>query len=351
IAWNKDGFCHGLVHFDLEANEQTWCPLVVPRDYRVLQLLVDGVPTTAHADDRRDGQGESKQERRFRILLGSRGLPRRVSIVFAGRLADNFGASGTFLSPRLGDLAVARSIWTLEGPDGVEIVDPLQARPWRIDLIRGRCLLQAIEGAARSDADASDLLAWIRVHQDRFLCLRSVLEEDRNGDEGSAVTQPIADLLDSLGRQWTALGRRAGDHAPLKPDAGASRAKSSSANRRPFDEFERLVAIARTDDGGLQPLVVSFDRGISAWVAERWPAVVLLGSLLALGCLGAARGWWQTLMRRRPRAWILVAGLAWWWLLTPSFLGLVIAAVGLWLTIRGPRQPRRAGDSRVVITP
>jgi len=343
LIWDENGVCHGAAHFDLDGAGRAWCPLLVPKGYRLVQVMVDGVPTTPvprKADDEPTGS------RRLRIPLGPPTLPQRITIVFTGRLLEGVGrACCTLNTPRLGDLPVDKSFWLVAGPRGYELSSQTATLRPLLDVLRADSFCQMVELAAKSNAETSDKLCWSRTWRSRLRCLQSDLKEHLGLGAPLSMTQPVEKRLAALRRQWTALDEQLGKPAPLEPG------KSPAPSRDETDQFRRKMldrpesTVYRAVGGELKPLTLEYRCETLSWANRHLPGILVLGVLFLLGYLAVIHGLWQIVADRWPQALVVAVGLAWWLFLVPSILGLGLVVVGIGLTIR---RSRRVAESPVV---
>jgi hypothetical protein len=162
MAWEGDGSCRGLALFDAEIEKSAALPLWLPAGARLLHLTAGGVPI----DPVRTRQGA------WLVPLAADSQPQRVEVLFtagADATADDLATESApataapvsqapseaggilsvppepametlrrpiplvwatrrvFHAPRLGDLPIERTVWTIAGPRSVGIGDPEDA--------------------------------------------------------------------------------------------------------------------------------------------------------------------------------------------------------------------------------
>jgi len=342
LAWREDGMCRGTVQFDLDGGGQAWCPLLVPSDYRIVQLTVDGVPTSADVPPEADSRHD-----RLRLLrkpLGSPLLPARIAIAFMGRLPGSLDSGAcAFAVPRLGDLPVEKTIWTLVAPAGFELTGRSDSPRPALDVLRAESFLRSLELAAHGKAETSDKLAWARARTSRFCRLQSALKGHLGGGHSASANQMVGETLGALRRQWSALGEQVADAALL--EAGESSADPPCEPAEVGDDPAETPRSRSLVVVGHQPLAIGCRRTEPSWAAGHLPAVLVLCAMFVLGYLAVAYGAWQTLVRRWPGGVVIGAGVAWWLWLVPSAAGLAVVLAGLWLTVHPPGLQIRPADS------
>jgi hypothetical protein len=101
VDCGRGGFVEGIALFDLDSAGKLSCPLSVPSGCELTQAFIDGLP----ADLAPIQAGE------WQMRLGPKRAPMRVQILFRCQLADGLPGRGQFKGPKLGDIAVDRTIW------------------------------------------------------------------------------------------------------------------------------------------------------------------------------------------------------------------------------------------------
>jgi hypothetical protein len=110
-AWQADGRCLGAVFFDVETAGAIDCPLELPEGFDLLQFSVDGLPVDAVHDTAGT----------WIVPLASQASVSRVEVLCFAESAMAPVASGwprrcSFRAPKLGDLPVERTAWTVASP-------------------------------------------------------------------------------------------------------------------------------------------------------------------------------------------------------------------------------------------
>jgi hypothetical protein len=129
---------------------------------------------------------------------------------------------------------------------------------------------------------------------------------------------------DAIKQQNPALAQRLGAADALTPLSAAPRVAGSP------DEILRCSlgaapsAVQCACEGPADSLTLDYRQAASDGLYHRLAAAAVLAVLLALGIVGFGRGKLTQTLRRWPHATAAVLGLAWWWWLSPSVLGLGI---------------------------
>jgi hypothetical protein len=116
-AWQADGRCLGAAFLDLETAATIDCPLELPPGFELLQLAIDGLPVDATRQLSAAGAGEGT----WTVPLASQTSTARVEVLFFAESAIPRAPTGwprryTFRAPKLGDLPVERTAWTIAAP-------------------------------------------------------------------------------------------------------------------------------------------------------------------------------------------------------------------------------------------
>ena len=153
LAWRADGTCFGECVFDLEPAGRGWCPLILPEGCRLARLSVGGVPTVPIPVGN-SREGDLRAGERYRVELGPQSVPRRIEVVFTGVLPEvGSDVERTFDAPRLGELPVERTLWTVVAPPTHEPDEPSETEA------AGE-LGESVSVETPSDNETAELWAW-----------------------------------------------------------------------------------------------------------------------------------------------------------------------------------------------
>jgi hypothetical protein len=106
VSWANDDHVSGTVAFDLEPASETACELQMPPDCHVVALRLDSAPA----------QLAPLAANRWNVWLGDNKLPRRLEVVFEGRLAGRSGGNRQMIVPAISGFPVEQTLWTVIGP-------------------------------------------------------------------------------------------------------------------------------------------------------------------------------------------------------------------------------------------
>ncbi|REK11583.1 MAG: hypothetical protein DWQ37_13805 [Planctomycetota bacterium] len=321
LAWHDDGSYQAVAAFDVEPGGASQCELQLPAGSRLIHAAVERLPALVAA----------REANRWRLGLGPEQLPQRIEIIYTGTGVDS-PAHQRFIAPRLfeaggseAELEVAETLWTVYSPPRHGLAAPQQAS-WRTSpaeqqLARLNSAASLVELPAEVIGEhlPEEIARWYGAWRQRYLAGRETLRGELAA--GNSATQ-LAELAEARGldERIETVDRR----------LGAAR----TALREPavVDPSTELVSIARAE---MLPLRFAVDQSTPALelryaspgsdsVVARWLAA------LAVIVAGGAFAWWfgdATLPTFAPWIVAVVAGLAWWLLLTPSFIGLLALVV------------------------
>ncbi|MEQ8787708.1 MAG: hypothetical protein RIC55_15500 [Pirellulaceae bacterium] len=344
FSWDRDGACRGLATFDLEPAGREDCILVLPPPFRLAQVNVAGLPA-------RLGK---LAENRWRVMLGPAQLPQRVVVLFEGELPAAAPNRRVIAAPRLEDVSVVRTLWTLYAPqDDVVMV---AADPSSVITAADLTAYRYAAYASLIDRAAEVALEQPRVDVDRWYLpwarrLATARENWANyldsSQRGGAETMFTAQQIEAIDRQQNDDAQRL-DVTHIRSLAAA---KLGPAEIWEVAQQGRMPSLHCTlvGDGSehLEVVVVTppvSDVGLRLLLTPMLAGVSLLVFLLAVrGPLGA----WIV---RWPHAVGVLVGLAWWLWLTPSLLGWCIVLASVVSALRMPWKPSRRREPAPVST-
>ena len=338
MAWRADATCHGLATFDLEPAGLSDATLYLPPGYRLVQVSVAEVPAMPIPRDKHH----------WRIPLGPRRLPQRVEVLFTGTLSGPASDGRQhFAAPKLVDLPVRRTLWTVSSPSHCKpgptdrastVTAPEQ------DLLRLQNVAAMIELAAEAPGEQSkDIIRWYRVWARRLAALRNRVRRQLSEATRTDSAREVRAKLQSIDRQQTRIASRlaAGDvfkqlSAEAPPTTAPDRLWSwtldrpQPAVRLQFDDEASSIGLAYRQQG-------------DGRLHYRLLCAAGLAVLAAGAVVGIRHGFWSGLLCRWPHTLGVAAGLAWWLWLSPGILGLGIVLVSLVTAVRwGWRSSRPA---------
>ncbi len=323
VAVQPDGTLRGVAVFDVQPAGLADCPLELPEGLVLVQVAVEGTPVLPVA------QGPGK----FTLPLGLNLLPQRIEVVFEGYgHGDSAGTVPACPLPRLGDLPVHATLWTIAAPGTPDapVAGLPEGNALELELVRLKHLTAVAElGAELPDEDVGAAGRWFlpwarrwRASRDQAQRLLALHPEDQN-------TPAVRAELESLRARQTRTAERL--HAAEVLSQVLSETPLATGTTALWRlAFDRDTPVARGVVEGLLttlPLAAPLEP---AAPASRLPlaAVVAAGVTLALS-LAASRPAVAQLLRRWPALVLASAGGVWWLWLRPPALGALATLAGL----------------------
>ena len=330
VRHGQDGRFFGVATLDLEPSGSERVVVQVPPGCELVHANVVGV--AAHL--------APIEEDRFRLSLFSSQLPQRVELVFKGKREAAAAGSGTWLCdfPRLEDIPVVRTTWAIlsnsesglpEVTGGIQPISGTSIEVGRLDQLMDMESLSSELAAVSQPVSREDwYVPWQRQYQQAWK--RLVREELRQ------------EILPGQSQ----LKRIESRQQQIDPGVGLEEAMSDEETVYPpsyGDMFDALSAgsltmtrFASTPGGAAPQIRFPGTQGSSPWATVgRWLLVLLvLAGIIQVRrnpILGELLGRW-------PFAWGALAGIAWWLLLSPPLVGILLmllSAGGALRSIRG----------------
>jgi hypothetical protein len=337
IAWLADGTCEGVSLFDLEPGGATACPLTLPNDYQLLQVLVDGAPAATRVFG----------DNTWRIPLSSKRLPQRVEVVFRGKTAlpDPSGRK-SLQSPTLGTVHIGQTLWTVAGPTLFTAGSPRNSASlthWQQQLFRMKNVAAIIQSAFLASADTSDETSrWYPLWLRRFMSVRVSVQRGIVLAGSADATRTVQGECKTINDEQSLLAERL--------DAEEIYRQFSTATATGTDEPAELWAQNLGGHGA--PTRCLTTTNTDSLVLDYRPinrsndllplavAVILAVAFVAVAILwsrGIASHWLQSW----PYLCLAPLGIVWWLWLWPSVLGLVVLLGCLLATVRKIVLPSR----------
>ncbi|MGD9724246.1 MAG: hypothetical protein AB7O59_23990 [Pirellulales bacterium] len=315
------GQCQGVATFDIEPAGATSCVLELPDGCRVLHAAVDNVPACLR----------ELGSNRFRVSLGPPELPQRFEVTYASTFASH--SDGRKLpAPRLLDLEVDQTLWTVYSDDLPQppaaknkTVQRVSAMQQELQRLRTITEVAQLPAEIRGEHLPQEIVRWFRPWRLRYTATREALagalaEAGPNAEQSTAAVEAR-----SLDQQLAAVDARLGapdDRLPgsLQLIQPAELLRASGGH----GEVQRFAS-----KGSLQYLEITDQRAATA-PAGRFALALAICALAGVVIYQLGD---RELPKLSPGVVLVVAGVAWWLLLSPSFLGLAVVACGAWLVI------------------
>jgi len=325
----------------LQPGRASHCMVRLPPHSQMLQLIASDQPV------RRDRVGP----RSWRIPLGPPFMPRRIKIAYVAKV-DNLGASMELMPPEIliGDqsLPLPQTFWKIRPVGGLRLGHPVVGTSMGYESFAEaayRLSLQTLEDASSLalELPLREGRAWFRSWKQHT---RHAWNHWRSIDTWAGeITDPAGSSFESVAMEemssgtWSVLEKKLGG---LPNDRGQSVA--TYPPRLPLQSTSLLASeedFFTSNPSGQLVLRLLPSAGGNVWL---WLAAVAMTSGgLALAQLFRGRPDLRDLPWRWPHAMALVAGLAWWMLLKPSVVGLLVVTLTMaslagrrWRILRKP---------------
>jgi hypothetical protein len=326
FAWQPDGDCGGVASFDLEPAGLDSCPLALPPEFRLMQVLVDGLPTLP----------VPAGANQWRLLLGSTRLTQHVEVLFRGQLPGTADAPRRgFPVPTLGAIPVRQAVWSVAGPAGYQWSPGEQQEPLsglQHALVQVRNLAAIVERAAEFPGeDPEDLARWYRRWARRWAGARLEMSRQLALAGPASEVSAIREEVETLDKRQAAAGGRLGLSEVFSQAAAEPLVRQSPAD---LWELETPATVRFRAAVGPEPVTLAYRRASHWPLAPRGLLALLIGGL-TIGAIWSLR---RGIVPKHSAGWGygvgLVVGVVWWWWLSPSILGwaLLMATLGaaLW---------------------
>jgi hypothetical protein len=286
------------------------CLFELPEGARLIHADVDGravSPTPA------TGRGYVFHLERAR-------LPVRLAISYAGQaVADN--GQTALAAPQLLGAPVERTLWTVWSavPELSVAFPDRQFSRERQDLLRREALAAVLESPAAVEAEYSQatLAQW------RLPWMRRWLEIHLRLSPPGAVAEEAEESAQSFFQRYGLESQLLPTRQEIQRADVVRWPHQTPATRAVFDGAETSVAVRVSAN----PAAPTPERLAGAL------AGLFFACAAAWGFRRAHEAEW--LARFGPLV-LAAAGMAWWVWLTPSLIGLVVVAAGIWLSLGGP---------------
>ena len=338
LAWNANGECRGVAVFDLEAGDKSSCVLRLPPPWQLISVSMHGVPVSPQRQD----------EESWSIPLGQTVLPQRLELVFVGQLSlEDSAVASIDAFPKLVDLPVLRTLWTVAGNGEFEVVGAgMPIGREQVAMERLRNVTSLINPANRRPGGSLGedeawyrgwLGEWVDARREAGLAVAFAgrapsVRADLAELEALDAEQRI--LAEQLGVGATTLREQLRDPSTSRITLGGlwDHAELRIAPKYYFTRDDASPAVLRIESGGR-------DQSRFAMTPILYVSAILLVLLVA---------WSTGRLHRWPHLFGVVLGLCWWLWFWPSFVGLLLIAVCLIAAVRsGWRRPRSSGSAIV----
>ncbi len=330
---------YGVAGFDLDPAGSENCLLELPADERLLHARVN------------DGPAVLKQiaPNQWSVAGGPARLPQRIEIVFSVDRSNSTGIE--FRAPTLVGFAVDQTIWSITSPGIVTAatdstvlpaISPLEAALIRLEA--GSAMLESAGDQLANETEdqaARVYSAWAH----RLSIQRAAIDRERKRPGSKSSPDAAIDA---------AIRTVDGVQARLERSIGA-KAKSASNDQMALAAEPALIWTRVVDQDHSASIFSTAGPGtvLSIHLVPTSADSLAIRFVLAIACSGfiagafwvSRRGDFQSAIARWPWAAAVLAGVAWWLWLSPSFAGLVIVAASVGYAFRGPGRRLPAKDT------
>ncbi|MCA9219577.1 MAG: hypothetical protein KDA71_04580, partial [Planctomycetales bacterium] len=366
VRWKPDGEWFGSAAYDLEPAGRKQCAFQAPADCRIINAVVDDLPVRVIPQPTGG----------FAIPLGSRDLPQRIEIVFTcdGQWQGKMERSTSFVAPMPIDIPVERTLWTVIGepsdmarrPQLPGAVSAVRQEAYRLESVSSLIDLAADVAAESGGAELDN---WYRRWSQRLARSQSRLDRwasastldptsstnaadaaNAANSANSADTFDLSTFLEMVRTKQNAISERLRVGEATEPQethghwVDLTDVTLTACGLAELEESDApsTATVARAMFVGARERMEF--RYESRAVSQFWQRVALMlvigGLLLTLAMLRShvPLGEWCA---RWPYLFGVLAGLAWWLWLPPSFLGWVIVAISMIGAVRLPAASQR----------
>jgi len=327
----------GLTTFSLEPAGEDQCELLLPLGTQPLLIQVNGNPAVAWptAADR------------WQILLPSPQEPTQISLLYSGEFPPGWTAWGEsrLPVPRLADYPVEKTLWSVSGFLD-RLLAPEAGKTTAVDLELERLQLgmQMIDLGMKTSLDpqSPEFIEWSQPWLARLTESQRRLGWPKSETPGLDLPLP-ADLADWEQRYlaWSEkLPTRVPDSTEPLPFVREGAARLWADNLWP-------VPLASSWSWAGERTFLRFAAASVPHVHWQWLLSAALAVLTLLTASWSEQDWLRSWLRRWSHAIGICLGLAWWVWLEPSFLGWLLVAICVILSLSGPWQ--RTWESRSTI--
>ncbi len=334
LAWQPDGLCQGVASFDIEPAGATRCKLELPTAHQLVHASIEGLPALL----------VKTGDNVWQVNLGPAQLPQRLDVVFRGPYSGA-GEHKRFEAPRLPELEVDETLWTIYSPDQFTVESAALPVKAITSSEQELCRLRAIAALSQLPAEIvgehlpDEIVRWYQPWRRRYAASRAGLMEDLAS--GRQDLEQSAEEIEArqLDAQISAVDARLAARTPSP--------RSISVIRSPAE----LLQVGQTSSKAIRYVVEreaqSLDLHYAFPTAPGWAGRILVATVVvvvAAGALFLLRG--RTLPKFAPGLVTVTTGTVWWLALSPSIAGLAIVVLGIWMTLREQGPPARCAISQ-----
>lgn len=337
LAWQADGSYEGMAIFDVQSFGARNCAVRLPPRTQLLGVFVSGVSVSPRTQT--DGVWE------IPLLLEQ--LSQRVEVLYSGQLETARGGweRVRLEVPELVEWPVNQTLWTVYGPPGAGLGEPEGARMADLtmqEMARLEAITRLVDVPAEVVAlnRSEEVAAWYRPWARIGVSCRDEVRRQLLDRPQTSHTLALEARVTAWSRDLSRIAQRLGTEATL-----AQVEASPQSADRPRQLWQRSFIgnrpVTRCALAG--PAATLTIRYPFADQADFWWRIVAAAALVGLAAWVHRRAARWDGFCRWPAFFGVLAGLAWWLWLSPSFVGwLVVLAsltAGLRPSLRASREP------------
>jgi hypothetical protein len=334
IAWQPDGNCQGVASFDIEPAGATRCKLELPASYQLVHASIEGLPAQLVKDG----------DNLWQVSLGPAHLPQRFDVVFQGPhgRADK---RKRFEAPRLPDLEVDETLWTIYSPDQFTVQNAASPAKAITRSEQELCRLRAAAALSQLPAEIvgehlpDEIARWYQPWRLRYAASRANLAQSLISGRQELEQSAEETEAEQLDAQIIAVDARLATRTPSARSLAQFRSPAGlfQAGQTNCDPSRYVV------EREANALDLNYVHATGAGWASRISLSVALLAATA-GVLFLLYG--RTLPKFAPGLVVVAMGTGWWLLLAPSIVGLAAVVLGIWLALREQTPSARRSVAR-----
>ncbi len=303
LAWLPDGSYRAVAAFDIDPGGARQCILELPPGSRLVHASVEHLPALA----------TRLGENRWQLGLGPEQLPGRVEVLYLGSTPGD-RALRRFSAPRLVDLAVAQTLWTVYSQPRLGLAEPIDSllSPAEQEMIRLESVAELVELPAEVVGEhlPEEIARWYASWRDRYWAKRASLRRELIADHRPTAQSEEGIAARRLDERIAKVDGRLGASPARSRMAFASDASSQFMARLGNQWLPQQYALGEPSGN----LSLHYAEPLAEPRLGRWLAA--LSVLLVCGLAA----WWlrtRTLPTVVPQAVACGVGAVWWMLLSP----------------------------------
>lgn len=320
----------GVATFYLAPAGLKSCTISAPKGIEIQQIRIADRPAVAIPDG----------DRQFRVALGAEQLPQRIDVLFA----DVSGDATTFFAPRMNDVQVNETLWTIrEAERSTRYADGMDSNRLSTEeqnLLRFRAGCELIAGAvdATSEKSLADASAWYLPWMRQLVSVRAQLNTaDDAPDEVRKLETEQVEIANRLGLAAVRV----------QAEEIANEYTSATALASPGEDQYETCWSFRGEKYAFQPQASQVSLAGVDW--RMGLAAIALLLLIALTVRLGTSETFRSIIYRWPYAMAAIVGVGWWLVGWPSFVGVIIVVIAAAGALRSP-WTRVRDDARAQMT-